>query len=632
MTTSEDLEQTVSARGRQVDVDDDRLKLTGGDERYEHRRTLGQGGMGTVDLVFDLRIGRELAVKKIRKEALSHPESQGRFLREARVQGQLDHPAVVPVFDLGVEGGEPFFTMRRINGVTLEEAIGHSSGTDPALREKYGRRRLLTAFVSACLAIDYAHSRGVLHRDLKPSNVMLGDFGEVYLLDWGIAKVSTSEEHASPVPLETPLEATANGAALGTIGYMAPEQLRGDLDAVGPCSDVYSLGAVLFEILAHEPLHPRTTRYAIEQSTLSKVDARPSMRLGGQNTPHELDLICSKATQLFPADRYASTRELATAVERYLDGEGDLERRRSLARQHVERAEQLAARMQEAARTPGDRVTDRKAALRELGQALSFDPTSPGAMGAMLSMLNEAPRELPADLLAEFARGAARDRRWLSWVAALTFGVGGALASVVFSRLGVRSLPWTIAFYAVCGVAAVLSWLGRDIRKGEEPPHYFYFPGLAVVFTVTALFGPLLIAPMVAGGQIVGWAIDARGMRRWIGVVATTLAWLVPWVLELTGVFPPSYRVADGVLTITSRAAVFVPGPTELLMLLFGVMAAITLSAMVGQFRDQRSENELQRSWTAWQLRHLMPETSQSGAHRALNDYAAQRTGGTSSG
>src|SRR5215475_9494388 len=216
-------------------------------ERYEIGQAIGRGGMGEVLAARDVLIGREVAIKRLRSELPEH--AMNRFVREACIQGRLDHPAIVPVHDLGIDrDGVPFFVMKKLSGTTLARIIANP---DPA---RHSRQRLLRAFVELCLAVEFVHTRGFLHRDLKPDNIVLGEFGEVYLLDWGVAKAIGADE---PLPSETigaPL-ATRDGAVVGTAGYMAPEQVRAerDLDAR---ADVYALGCVLFEILAGERLHP----------------------------------------------------------------------------------------------------------------------------------------------------------------------------------------------------------------------------------------------------------------------------------------------------------------------------------------------------------------------------------------
>jgi serine/threonine protein kinase len=176
---------------RPVEIDD--VPLVEELERYQASGVIGKGGMGEVRLYKDLRISRYVAVKVLRDKLRSSPEYRSRFVLEARLQGQLEHPSIVPVHDLGVTPeGELFFSMARVRGVTLRAALETVRAGDHGAR--FVRRRLLTAFSSVCLAVDYAHCRGVVHRDLKPENVMLGDFGEVYVLDWGIAKVMHSME------------------------------------------------------------------------------------------------------------------------------------------------------------------------------------------------------------------------------------------------------------------------------------------------------------------------------------------------------------------------------------------------------------------------------------------------------
>jgi serine/threonine protein kinase len=157
--------------------------------RYEIRELLGRGGMGEVLSVRDEQMGRSVAIKRLRVEN-PPDELVARFLREARIQGRLEHPAVVPVHELSYEpGGQPFFVMKQLSGTTFQDVLPKLALRDPRVTEQFGRQRLLRAFADICLAIEFAHTRGVVHRDLKPANIMVGDFGEVYVMDWGLAKV-----------------------------------------------------------------------------------------------------------------------------------------------------------------------------------------------------------------------------------------------------------------------------------------------------------------------------------------------------------------------------------------------------------------------------------------------------------
>ncbi len=254
--------------------------------RYLTGEQLGEGGMGVVSACADRRIGREVAMKIVRPGDGSSGDLKARFLREACVQGQLEHPAIVPVYDLGRDPqGTLYFTMKRVRGATFEQIIDalHSGAVEAA--KQYSRHKLLSAFASVCHAVDFAHARGVLHRDLKPGNVMLGDYGEVYVLDWGLAKVVGSPDarlSSNPPAIATgsdPGTKTALGATMGTPGYMAPEQVRGE--TVDARADVYALGAILFELLALQPLHPHGTAEQAKASTLRGPDARPSARAPG---------------------------------------------------------------------------------------------------------------------------------------------------------------------------------------------------------------------------------------------------------------------------------------------------------------------------------------------------------------
>ncbi len=283
------------------------------EERYVRNQVLGRGGMGEVFLCTDRRIGRDVAVKVIAASHRDNEELKTRFLHEAYIQGQLEHPSVVPIYDLGVapEVG-PYFVMKRVRGTTLHAVLKALRDGDPEALQRHTRGKLLSMFRQLCLAIDYAHAHGVLHRDLKPSNVMLGDFGEVHVLDWGLAKPLSTPTREARAP-------TVGGMVLGTPGYMAPEQADRDRE-VDVRTDVYALGAILYEILTLRPLAPRSSDWDDDDTRRITGPGEPTQVADIRLTP-ELQEI------LYPRDADRSERALPVGA-RAGGGRRSLPRRR----------------------------------------------------------------------------------------------------------------------------------------------------------------------------------------------------------------------------------------------------------------------------------------------------------------
>jgi serine/threonine-protein kinase len=297
-------------------------------DRYTLSRLHATGGIGRVWLARDASLGRDVALKELRPERASQPALWARFLREAQVTGQLEHPSIVPVYEVGRRPDEqPFYTMRFVRGRTLAEAA-HAYHQRRARGEAgpLELRELLTAFVGVCQAVAYAHSRGVLHRDLKPQNVVLGDYGEVMLLDWGLAKVTGESEDApaadrAPVALagEGQRDETVAGQVLGTPAYMAPEQAEGRLDLLDARTDVYGLGAVLYEVLCGRPPFGGPDTTAVLRRVVHEAPLPP--RSVVPDTPRALEAVCLKALAKQPAQRYGKALELAGEVQRWLADE-----------------------------------------------------------------------------------------------------------------------------------------------------------------------------------------------------------------------------------------------------------------------------------------------------------------------
>jgi len=295
--------------------------------RYVVLGEIGHGGMGRVLRVRDEKIQREVALKSLLSEdgepgsardASTNTRTR-RFLREVQLSGQLEHPSIVPIHDLGESDGSPYYTMRYIQGRSLAEALRQ----DPT---PAGRLRLLPHFGDICNAMAFAHDRKIIHRDLKPANVILGEYGETMVIDWGLAKVQGDVDESDrrlATELrqiqETDDSATVFGTALGTPAYMAPEQALGRLDEIDHQSDIYSLGAILYELLTGVPPfsggHPHRVMLRVVQEPLTPVRSRVP------DAPAELCAIAEKALQKDKRLRYGSCSEMAHDVSSWLSGE-----------------------------------------------------------------------------------------------------------------------------------------------------------------------------------------------------------------------------------------------------------------------------------------------------------------------
>ena len=590
-----------------VDVAAWPAEATGFEHRYQARSVLGEGGMGEVRLCRDRLVGRDVALKVLRPNIATLAGGRERFVREARVQGQLEHPAVVPVYDLGVApDGGVYFTMKRIRGETLDEISRLLGAGDAAAAAKYTLRRLLTAFNSVCLAIDFAHQRGVLHRDLKPANIILGDFGEVYVLDWGLAKVADAK-----APIGDPMddldagEHTLQGTMLGTPGYMAPEQVLGAIDQLDARTDVYALGAVLFELIAFEPLHHGHTVESLMASTLRGADARPSAR-GCLGVSPELDAICARATAREPADRYPTARALSDAIERVLDGSRNEELRRELAKGHVETARAALAQ-------PGDGEqirASRALALREAASALALDPSNVEALGTMAQLLMDVPDEVPREAQAGLDAAAAAARRDAARMIATRFsGWSGFLPLALW--MGVRSYPITIGAVAAviaCGVISLL--ISRSAAAGLRQGLALLVLSSATIALMSALFGPFILVPGLAATNTMFFAMNAEKPARRFILVAGVMVVLAPLGLELLGALPRAYAFREGLLQVLPRATELPALQTMLCLALVSVAMIIIPGLAVGRLRDRLSVAERRLYLQAWNLSQLVPSAA----------------------
>ncbi len=575
------------------------------EDRYPLLGTLGRGGMGVVTLRQDRVIGRQVAVKTAHTDAVL-PGSAGatwRFIREARVQAQLEHPAVVPVYDLGRDpSGAIYFSMQRVRGQTLAEAI--AGDVDEVSGMRLSRRRLIAILHQVALALDYAHHRGVVHRDLKPGNIMLGAYGEVFILDWGLARVTNSREPEPRAPsgvepgsVDAGAGQTRGGETLGTPGYMAPEQIQ-DPGAVDHRADLYALGAILYEVLTGQPLHGASQLPTLLYRT---------MTCDGAEIPTEADVAPELAalirdlTRLDPDDRPQDARAVADTLEAYLDGDRDARLRAAAAQRHLAQAR---AALASAGDDPQDEIDARRRALSEVGRALALVPDLEPARHLLVSLLTRPPRTLPPEAREAQDRGAQASLRMGARTA-----VAGYLSMALFAPItlwmGIRS--WTA--FALLASAMILctaytAFLLRHPPKDLQLP----LPHLALTTATVALssvmFGPLVLVPMLAVSNSVSYLSTMRHRQVWV-IVAGVAALLVPATLQMVGILPQNTVVTGGVITLLPWMMAFPPIPT--MAFLIATQTGIVIATGVFVLRLVRRATVAERAvlLQAWQLEQL---------------------------
>ncbi|MHC4391256.1 MAG: WD40 repeat domain-containing serine/threonine protein kinase, partial [Planctomycetota bacterium] len=307
-------------------------------DRYIVGEELGRGGMGVVYQAFDRELKRSVAMKVVGKHVNVDGGAYTRFVEEAQATAQIQHPGVVPVYEIGLDDDQRlFFTMKLVKGRTLAEVIDPGSESPAEGGAEFTLFRLLQVLVEVAQAVGYAHALGAVHRDLKPHNIMVGGHGEVQVMDWGLVKimarptedeaVAANEDAASAAERESQLrehlsaagarEGTLDGMLLGTPGYMAPEQAEGAHHRVGPWTDLYSLGATLYFVLAKQAPYGKGSSRDLVLAQLAGDP--PSPRERDRSVPAALDAICRKAMARDPGDRYSSAKTFARDVQAYLE-------------------------------------------------------------------------------------------------------------------------------------------------------------------------------------------------------------------------------------------------------------------------------------------------------------------------
>ncbi len=292
--------------------------------RYDIKSELGHGGMGTIEAVEDTHLKRVLAMKTLSAKHAKSPSSIESFLKEARFTSQLQHPNIIPVHDVGTtaENKSPFYTMKLIEGESLLEVIQKLKDQDPVYEKKYTLYNRLNIFRKVCDAVAYAHSRGVIHRDIKPANIMLGPFGEVLLVDWGLAKFSGDSDEkfsSSSQPVEDSF-LTHDGIIKGSLAYLSPEQALGEIKEIDRLTDIFLLGATLYHLLTLEaPYNYNDIAKLLNHAENAKF-LHPLEVNGCHTLPLQITDIISKSMSKNKEDRYQSVDTLSASIDDYLNG------------------------------------------------------------------------------------------------------------------------------------------------------------------------------------------------------------------------------------------------------------------------------------------------------------------------
>ncbi len=555
--------------------------------RYGSSTLLDEGGMGHVLLAEDRAMKRDVAVKRLRTEYAAREDLRLRFLREADIQAHLEHPGVVPIYDVGhAQDGAPFFAMKRLQGTTLHHIISELATGDVLASARFSLRRRLEVFESVCQTMLFAHHRGIVHRDLKPANVMLGEFGEVYVLDWGIAKVMS---HPS-----SEVTQTQAGEQMGTPGYMAPEQAVGSLD-VDERADVYSLGMVLFELLTLEPMFAGGGDEKVA-AAIGDEHVSPRERAPLREIPAALDALCRRAVAFDPTNRLQSVRELHAGVTRWLDGERSAQERVRLADGHVEKADELAR-------------TDPARALRELSSALAIDPEHRQATRRLVQLLS-----IPSEPSAE-AEAALKERARENLVtsAGRTYlAYAGYLPCLAFLVLsGVRT-PWMwltlLTFMALSAVAGVF------LRKTASGPALFAttalgFGALAMVGTIA---GPFSMASAIVVGNGAAYILAARPniRQRFLLLGGSVASLAAPFLFHALGLAPAPYVFEGGNIVVQPLLSDFDPQWTSLLAMSSTLVCVMATYYLVGRAVDRLRDAERQTFLRAWRLERILPSAA----------------------
>lgn len=536
---------------------------------YEIVGDLARGSMGAIKIARDTSLQRQVALKLL-DPASTLPNAAARFLDEARITAQLQHPSIVPVYAIGTLDGDPYFAMQLIEGRTLRDVIDGLVRHDPDDLVRYGRVRLLNILVQVCNSIAYAHSRGVIHRDLKPANIMLGEYGEVFVMDWGLAKIVKSAVE-DPVVGGRPDEAayqTRVGDVTGTPAYMAPEQAMGLIDALSERTDVFALGAILYELVALRPPFVADSMIATLRLAQHAQIQLPSVVAPDADVPPALEAIIMRCLARDPMRRYTSVAALRDEIEGCATASHTVmhrmrgtartlreaasagQRFRELARQRRQTAREVATTA--ALRLPADPpelVDAHWAAVAELRTVeIELDRLFDQAVAQFHQVLSEQPDQTAA-------RDGLRDLFWYRFLEAERFGDRRAMA--IYRSLAIEHDPHAVLHAASEGHG--------ELRLTVDPPHahqrlHALIQGSrALQATPVHSTGPIGMGSYRLELSAPGYAPTIVSI--WMGRQE---------VAELSVALPPAHRLPEGMIYVPAgpfwrgTRANFIAGPPML--------------------------------------------------------------------
>jgi serine/threonine-protein kinase len=390
--------------------------------RYVLGKTIGRGALTRVVLAEDRSLKRTVAMKILDRKQADGPTLQ-RFLAEAQATGQLEHPNIIPVYDVGaLPDGSLFYTMKYVAKASLRKVIHELRQDRPETVSEFGLMRLLGAFNQVAMAVDYAHSKGVIHRDLKPENILLGEYGEIIVMDWGIAKLIGDEVHVSGAGRRL----TPADTVFGTPEYMAPEQAQGLANS--PAIDVYALGAILYELLCLSPPFEGNSPVETMVKVVREPAVPPSRRAMefGRHVPTELEEICMQALSKAPDARQASAHELRDGVEAFIEDRKNAAHNREMADVHVAQADEMASQYL------GSRVRSKELSASIGRRRRTFQGWEPIEDKADLWSEQDGLRALTEEMIGQFGVAEA------AYLQALACEAGNAAA-----KSGLSTLYWS---------------------------------------------------------------------------------------------------------------------------------------------------------------------------------------------